>query len=159
MISKKYKINFFIFSVLFFYLLFLIKINIIFAYNKIIYNFNYPIDPYSLKSKFDIDSFNKKKINIEGFQYAYGTNILKVYQPYISSGLDKAEFINLYKRNFFLKKNLIVQDELSKEFKFTFQVKNLNLNFLILYFIKTFLIIFIFFIFFKWIFYFSNKLK
>ena len=159
MISKKYKINFFIFSALLFYLLFLIKINFVFTYNKIIYNFNYPTDPHSLKSKLDIDSFYKKKIDIEAFQYAYGTNILKVYQPYISSGLDKAEFVNLYKRNFFFKKNLIAQDELSKEFKFTFQVKNLNLNFLIIYFIKTFFIIFFFLIFFKWIFYFSNKLK
>ena len=159
MILKKYKNNFFIFSILLFYLLLFIKMNIIFTYNKITYNFNYPIDTYSLKSKFDINSFYKKKIDLEGLQYGYGSGILKVYQPYISPKLDKAEFINLYKRNFFFKKNLIVQDELLKEFKFNFEVKNLNFNFLILYFIRNFIIIFAFFVFLKWIFYFSNKRK
>ena len=159
MILRKYKLNFFIISILFFYLLLFIKLNILFSYNKIIYNFNYPTDPYTLKKKIDINYFYKKKVDIEGSQYGYGSDILKQYQPYISPNIDKSEFISLYKRFGFFKKNLIVQNELLKEFNFSFEVKNLNLNFLALYFVKTFLTIFTFFIFFKWILYFSNRHK
>jgi hypothetical protein len=159
MILKKYKINFFVISILIFYLMLLIKINILFAYNKIIYNFNYPTDLYTLKKSIDINYFYKKKINIEGSQYAYGSSVFKVYRPYISPNLEKAEYTNLYKKSDFFKKNLIVQNELLKEFNFSFEVKNLNLNFLVLYFINTFLIFFTFFIFLKWIFYFSNRHK
>jgi len=156
MILKKYKINFFVISILIFYLMLLIKINILFAYNKIVYNFNYPTDPYTLKKSIDINYFYKKKIDVEGSQYGYGSSVFKVYIPYIG---EKAEFTNLYKKSEFLKKNLIVQNELLKEFNFSFEVKNLNLNFLALYFVKTFLTIFTFFIFFKWILYFSNRHK
>jgi len=156
MILKKYKINFFVISILIFYLMLLIKINILFAFNKIVYNFNYPTDPYTLKKSIDINYFYKKKIDVEGSQYGYGSSVFKVYQSYIG---EKAEFTNLYKKSEFLKKNLIVQNELLKEFNFSFEVKNLNLNFLIIYFIKTFLIFFTFFIFFKWISYFSYRYK
>jgi hypothetical protein len=159
MILKKYKINFFVISILIFYLMLLIKINILFAYNKIEYNFNYPIDLYTLKKRIDINYFYKKKVDIEGSQYGYGSSVFKVYQPYISPNIEKVEFTNLYKKSEFFKKNLIVQNELLKEFNFSFEVKNLNLNFLTLYFIKIFLIFFTFFIFFKWIFYFSNRHK
>lgn len=137
----------------------LIKINILFAYNKIVYNFNYPTDLYTLKKSIDIDYFYKKKINIEGSQYGYGSSVYKVYLPNISSNIEKGEFTNLYKKSEFFKKNLIVQNELLKEFNFSFEVKNLNLNFLVLYFINIFLIFFTFFIFLKWIFYFSNRHK
>lgn len=137
----------------------LIKVNILFAYNKIIYNFNYPTDLYTLKKSIDIIYFHKKKIDIEGSQYGYGSSILKSYQPYITPNLEKAEFIGLYKKSEFFKKNLIVQNELLKEFNFNFEVKNINLNFLAIYFIRFFLIFFTFLIFFKWIFYFSNRHK
>jgi hypothetical protein len=159
MILKKYKINFFVISILIFYLMLLIKINILFAYNKIVYNFNYPTDLYTLKKSIDINYFYKKKINIEGSQYGYGSSLYKVYQPNISPNIEKTEFTNLYKKSEFFKKNLIVQNELLKEFNFSFEVKNLNLNFLVLYFINIFLIFFTFFIFLKWIFYFSNRHK
>jgi len=159
MILKKYKINFFVISILIFYLMLLIKINFLFAYNKIVYNFNYPTDLYTLKKIIDINYFNKKKIDIEGSQYGYGTGVFNVYQPYISPNLEKAEYTNLYKKSEFFKKNLIVQNELLKEFNFSFEVKKLNLNFFVLHFIETFLIFFTLFIFFKWIFYFSNRHK
>ena len=137
----------------------LIKINFLFAYNKIVYNFNYPTDLYTLKKSIDINYFIKKKIDIESSQYGYGTGVFKVYQPYISQNIEKGEFTNLYKKSEFFKKNLIVQNELLKEFNFSFEVKKLNLNFLVLHFIKTFLIFFTLFISFKWIFYFSNRHK
>jgi hypothetical protein len=161
MILKKNKINFFVISILIFYLLFLIKTNILFAYNKIVYNFNYPINAYTKQSQLNLNSFYQKKIHIEGIQYGYGSNIFKIFQlrNSINSGKDKVEIIALYKKSYFFKKNLIVQNELLKDFDFSFEVKNLNVNFLVVYFIKTLLIIFIFFILFKWIFYLSNRLK
>jgi hypothetical protein len=163
MILKKYKINFFVISILIFYLLLLIKINFLFAYNKIVYNFNYPINASTKKNQLDLPSFHQKKTHIEGIQYGYGSNIFKIFQFTTSINAEKnvvkLEFIALYKKSYFFKKNLIVQNELLKDFDFSFEVKKLNLNFLVIYIIKTLLIIFMFFILFKWIFYFSNKLK
>jgi hypothetical protein len=156
MILKKYKLNFFFISILLFYLLLLIKINILFAYNKIIYKFN---DPASIGMKIDVNNFYNKKNEIEGLHYGYNSKIYKKYQPYISSNLDKAEFLILYSRSYFSKKNLTIQNELLKDFNFSFAVKNLNLNFLVIYFIRTMTIILAFLLFYKWFVYFSNRYK
>jgi hypothetical protein len=157
MIFKKYKLNFFLISILFFYFLLLIKINILFTYNKIIYKFNYP--GVSTTMKIDIDSFLKKKHEIEVPQYGFNSKFYKVYQPYITPNLDSVELLGLYSRYYFSKKNLTVQNELLKDFNFNFLVKNLNLNFLVIYFIRNMIIILAFLLLYKWFVYFSNRLK
>jgi hypothetical protein len=157
MIFKKYKLNFFLISILFFYFLLLIKINILFAYQKIIYKFNYPVVSNVLK--IDISSFLKKRLEIEGLQYGFNSKIYKVYQPYIAPNLDRVEILGLYSRFYFSKKNLTIQNELLKDFNFSFLVKNFNFNFLVIYFIRNMIIILAFLFLYKWFVYFSNRLK
>lgn len=157
MILKKYKLNFFFISILLFYLLLLIKINILFVYNKIIYKFNDPADPIGMK--IDFNNFHYKKNEIEGLHYGYNSKIYKKYQTRISSNLNNAEFITLYSRSYFSKKNSTIQNELLKDFNFSYVVKNLNLNFLVIYFIRTMTIILAFLLFYKWFLYFSNRYK
>ena len=157
MILKKYKLNFFFISILFFYILLLIKINILFTYNKIIYKFSYPSE--SIGMKIDLKIFENKKNEIEGLQYSSNYKIYKIYKPHISPNSDKIEFLVLYSRSYFSKKNLTVQNELLKDFNFSFVIKNLNLNFLVIYFIRTMTIILVFLLFYKWFLYFSNRYK
>ena len=160
MISKKYKLNiFFIFSILFFYLLLLIKINFIYSYNKVIYNFNYPIEISTKQRKLDFNLFNKTRQDLESSVYANGVDIYKRNPTNVSNNIKTLEYIFLYKRSNFLNGQLTINKKLSEDFRFNYQVKNLNFNFIVMHFLKTLLIIFFFIILFKWVHYFNNIMK
>jgi hypothetical protein len=160
MISKKYKINiFFLYSLLFFYLLLLVKINFIYSYNKITYNFNYSAEISTKQVKLDFNHFNKTRLDLEERVYKNGSDIYKRYPINISNNSKILEYTLLYKKTNFYNKQLIIHQKLSEDFRFNYRIINLNFNFIIVHFLKTLLIIFMLIIFFKWAYYFNTKFK
>ena len=151
MILKKYKNNsFIIYSILIFYLLLLIKININFSYKKIIYHFHNSGNLYSNTREINFSDFHKSmEQEMKRANYYIGVNIFKFYNSNISVSKEKLEYIFLFKRADFKKKNVIVQNFLCKKFNCSFEVIDLNLNFLIIYYIKSILMVLLIFLFFN----------
>ena len=100
MILKKYKNNsFIIYSILIFYLLLLIKININFSYKKIIYHFHNSGNLYSNTREINFSDFHKSmEQEMERANYYIGVNIFKFYNSNISVSKEKLEYIFLFKR-------------------------------------------------------------